>query len=86
MMMAERVIFTHEGVEYEVQDFRIDGIHEKRVKLNSRHAEMRYFIPPDGSGVPTRQYVFRGGINYGRSDEKILAEQFKFSAPVRRLR
>lgn len=80
--MAEAVTFEHDGIVYEVQDFRYEGTGEKRVKLNSLNADGRKFIPRDPA-FPTRIYHFKR-INYGKSDDATNAQLFKFSHPVRR--
>lgn len=73
--------FEHDGVLYDVVDWKIDGVKRKRVKLNGFAAEGRAFIPRDDAHHP-RVHLFRGGINYQRSDPKTLANQFKDSEPA----
>lgn len=80
--MTERVTFTHEGVEYEVLDWRYIGVQRKRVTLNSPYAEGRAFLPVDRTH-PVRIFLYRGGINYQKSDPATLAEQFRLSEPGR---
>lgn len=81
-MMVRAVTFEHDGVLYEVRDFRYDGVRRSWVELNSSHAEGRIFHARDGS-QPDRIYVFRGGINYQTSDPETLAIQFKHANVVR---
>lgn len=76
--------FEHEGVTYDVYDWRFDGVQRKKVDLNSRTAEGRGFVPRDRT-KPIRVYLFRGGINYGKSDPATLAQQFAVSETARRL-
>lgn len=81
--MVKATTYTHEGVLYDVRDFRYEGADERRqCELNSPHAEEREFVPREGGD--TRVYLYRGGINYRRSDAAHLAEQFRFAVIRRR--
>lgn len=75
-MMVRSAPFEHEGILYDVIDWHYVGVRRQRVELNSRRAEGRAFVPRDVS-QPVRIYLFRGGINYGKSDPETLAQQFK---------
>ena len=73
--------FEHEGVTYTVHDWKYQGVHRRKVDLNSRHAEGRAFVPPRKSGKGPRVFLFRGW-SYGKSDAATLAQQFAASVPA----
>lgn len=79
-----RGTFTHDGIEYDVIDWRYDDqFRRKAIELNSRHAEGRAFVPPEKT-QQIRIYLFdRGHPNSMKSDDATYASQFKHSVPAR---